>query len=80
MHHLCTRQLLSYYTIYLDVCIAVQDWKKRMELKTCFYQCITHYYMGRQSEDQQKMGERLAYFQASQDKLNESLKLAKVGE
>ncbi|XP_071112236.1 tyrosine-protein phosphatase non-receptor type 23-like [Haliotis cracherodii] len=54
-----------------------KDWRKRMELKVCFYQCITFYYMGRQSEDQQKMGERLAYFQASHDKLNESMKLAK---
>ena len=34
--------------------------------------------MGRQSEEQQKWGERLAYFQAAQDKLNEAVKLAKV--
>ncbi|KAK7498289.1 hypothetical protein BaRGS_00010549 [Batillaria attramentaria] len=54
-----------------------KDWKKRIDLKIAFYQCITHYYMGRQVEDQQKWGERLAYFQAAQDKLNEAVKLSK---
>ena len=61
-----------------SMCLFFQDWKKRIELKIAFYQCITHYYMGKQSEDQQKWGERLAYYQASQEKLNESVKLAKV--
>lgn len=30
-----------------------------------------------QSEEQQKMGERVAYFQAALDKLNEAIKLSK---
>jgi hypothetical protein len=34
--------------------------------------------MGRQSEENQKWGERLAYFQAAQEKLTESIKLSKV--
>ncbi|GCC42090.1 hypothetical protein chiPu_0026436, partial [Chiloscyllium punctatum] len=34
-------------------------------------------HMGKQSEEQQKYGERLAYFQSSLDKLNEAVKYAK---
>ena len=34
-------------------------------------------YLGIQSEEQQKMGERLAYYQAAVDKLAEASKLAK---
>ncbi|XP_076459349.1 LOW QUALITY PROTEIN: tyrosine-protein phosphatase non-receptor type 23-like [Babylonia areolata] len=81
-------QVVDFYRLSvknLDQCNSEQiinsrsykDWKKRIELKIAFYQCITHYYMGKQSEEQQKWGERLAYFQAAQDKLNESVKLAK---
>ena len=35
-------------------------------------------YMGNQSEEQQKWGERLCWYQAAIDKLNECIKLAKV--
>ena len=47
-------------------------------MKVLFYTCITHYYMGRQSEDQQKWGQCLAYYTLAQEKLNECTKLAKV--
>ena len=43
-----------------------------------FYECITHYYLGRQSEEQQKFGECLAYFSLANDELTACSKLAKV--
>ncbi|XP_021352040.1 tyrosine-protein phosphatase non-receptor type 23-like [Mizuhopecten yessoensis] len=67
-------------TCYSDGLISSRrnkEWKKRMDIKIMFYQCITHYYMGRQAEEQQKAGENLAYYTASREKLNECIKLAK---
>lgn len=51
-----------------------------MEVKVLFYQCIMYFYVGRQAEEQQKMGETLAYYSASNDKLAESIKMAKVSQ
>ena len=66
----CSRKL----QIGLNV---MQEWKKRIELKTKFYDCVTYYYLGSQAEEQQKWGERLAYLQVSLDRLNETMKLNK---
>ncbi len=55
-----------------------QDWKKQLDLKTMYHQCIMYFYLGCQSEEQEKHGERLAYFTAATEKLAECLKLAKV--
>ena len=40
-----------------------------------FYQCITYYYLGLSVEESQKWGERIAYYQAAVDKINECLQL-----
>ena len=56
----------------------LQEWKKRMELKIQFYDCITCFYMGKQSEEQQKWGECLAYYTGAFNKLNECIKQGKV--
>jgi tyrosine-protein phosphatase non-receptor type 23 len=34
-------------------------------------------YQGQQAEEQQKMGERVAYYQAASEKLEEAMKLSK---
>ena len=49
-----------------------------MELKIQFYDCITCFYMGKQSEEQQKWGECLAYYTGAFNKLNECIKQGKV--
>ncbi|CAC5365468.1 PTPN23 [Mytilus coruscus] len=54
-----------------------KDWKKRAELKILFYEVITNYYMGRNSEEQEKFGECVAYYTLSYDKLKEAIKMAK---
>lgn len=51
-------------------------------MKVHYYMAIGYLYLGNQSEEiqktskEQKMGERIAYFQAAYDHLAESLKLA----
>ena len=54
-----------------------KDWKKRTDLKILFYEVITNYYMGRNSEEQEKFGECVAYFILSFDKLKDCIKMAK---
>uniref|UniRef100_A0A7N8Y602 Tyrosine-protein phosphatase non-receptor type 23 n=1 Tax=Mastacembelus armatus TaxID=205130 RepID=A0A7N8Y602_9TELE len=54
-----------------------KDWKKLVQMKIYYFAAIAHLYMGKQAEEQQKFGERLAYLQSSLDKLNEAIKLAK---
>ncbi|XP_039279943.1 LOW QUALITY PROTEIN: tyrosine-protein phosphatase non-receptor type 23 [Nilaparvata lugens] len=51
-------------------------WKKYVKFKHAYYNCITLLYQGMQSEEQQKMGERVAYYQAAFDQLNEAMKLS----
>lgn len=48
-----------------------------MELKSQFYECITCFYMGKQSEEHQKWGECLAYYTEAFNKLNECIKKGK---
>ncbi|KAG7274849.1 hypothetical protein CRUP_012333 [Coryphaenoides rupestris] len=55
-----------------------KDWKKLVQMKIYYFASIAHFHMGKQAEEQQKYGERLAYLQSSLDKLNEATKLAKV--
>ncbi|KAG5271759.1 hypothetical protein AALO_G00183710 [Alosa alosa] len=54
-----------------------KDWKKLVQMKIYYFAAIAHLHMGKQAEEQQKFGERLAYLQSSIDKLSEALKLAK---
>ncbi|XP_055760494.1 tyrosine-protein phosphatase non-receptor type 23-like [Salvelinus fontinalis] len=54
-----------------------KDWKKLVQMKISYFASIAHLHMGKQAEEQQKYGERLAYLQSSLDKLSEAIKLAK---
>lgn len=54
-----------------------KSWKRYIKFKVSYYCCISLLYQGMQSEEQQKMGERIAYFQGALDKLNEAIKLSK---
>ncbi|XP_052000515.1 tyrosine-protein phosphatase non-receptor type 23-like [Xyrauchen texanus] len=54
-----------------------KDWKKLVQMKIYYFAAIAHLHMGKQAEEQQKYGERVAYLQSSIDKLNEAIKLAK---
>uniref|UniRef100_T1HD61 BRO1 domain-containing protein n=1 Tax=Rhodnius prolixus TaxID=13249 RepID=T1HD61_RHOPR len=54
-----------------------KSWKKYMRFKASYYSCVSLLYQGMQSEEQQKMGERVAYYQGALDKLNEAIKLSK---
>ena len=47
-------------------------------MKSNYHTCVMYLYMGNQAEEQQKWGERLCWYQAALDKLNECIKLAKV--
>uniref|UniRef100_A0A671Q471 Tyrosine-protein phosphatase non-receptor type 23 n=1 Tax=Sinocyclocheilus anshuiensis TaxID=1608454 RepID=A0A671Q471_9TELE len=54
-----------------------KDWKKLVQMKIYYFAAVAHLHMGKQAEEQQKYGERVAYLQSSIDKLNEAIKLAK---
>ncbi|KAJ7985530.1 hypothetical protein DPEC_G00353010 [Dallia pectoralis] len=54
-----------------------KDWKKLVQMKIYYFASIAHLHMGKQAEEQQKYGDRLAYLQSSLDKLSEAIKLAK---
>ncbi|XP_004835033.1 tyrosine-protein phosphatase non-receptor type 23 isoform X1 [Heterocephalus glaber] len=54
-----------------------KDWKKLVQMKMYYFAAVAHLHMGKQAEEQQKFGERVAYFQSALDKLNEAIKLAK---
>ncbi|XP_057211388.1 tyrosine-protein phosphatase non-receptor type 23b [Triplophysa rosa] len=54
-----------------------KEWRKLISLKISYFTAITHLHMGKQSEEQQKYGESVAYFQFSVDKLNEAIKQGK---
>nr|XP_006635747.1 PREDICTED: tyrosine-protein phosphatase non-receptor type 23 [Lepisosteus oculatus] len=54
-----------------------KDWKKLVQMKIYYFAAIAHLHMGKQAEEQQKYGERLAYLQSALDKLSEAVKLAK---
>lgn len=64
-------------TLFYICTFLLQDWQKRLQLKIPYYECIAVLYMGNQSEEQQKWGERVAFYQSALDKLNEALKLSK---
>ncbi|XP_004449780.1 LOW QUALITY PROTEIN: tyrosine-protein phosphatase non-receptor type 23 [Dasypus novemcinctus] len=54
-----------------------KDWKKLVQMKIYYFAAVAHLHMGKQAEEQQKFGERVAYFQSALDKLNDAIKLAK---
>uniref|UniRef100_A0A673KJQ2 Tyrosine-protein phosphatase non-receptor type 23-like n=1 Tax=Sinocyclocheilus rhinocerous TaxID=307959 RepID=A0A673KJQ2_9TELE len=54
-----------------------KEWRKLIGMKISYFSAITHLHMGKQSEEQQKYGEAVAYFHSSLDKLNEAIKQSK---
>ncbi|CAH1788596.1 unnamed protein product, partial [Owenia fusiformis] len=54
-----------------------KDWKRRLELKMKFHECIMYIYLSNQSEEQQKWGERVTYLKTASSKLEECDKLGK---
>ncbi|XP_050712311.1 tyrosine-protein phosphatase non-receptor type 23-like isoform X2 [Eriocheir sinensis] len=52
-------------------------WRRYCEFKMAYHGAVALLYQGMQAEEQQKMGERLAYYQAAVDGLTEASKLAK---
>lgn len=51
-----------------------------IELKISYYLSLTYLYRGQQSEDQQKWGERVTFYKAAHEKLENCMKLAKTFE
>ncbi|XP_058056485.1 tyrosine-protein phosphatase non-receptor type 23 [Anopheles bellator] len=88
-----TAQIISYYNSALAALLTqagdggrVQDivgsklfkeWRRYVRFKISYLSCILLLYQGQQSEEQQKMGERVALYQASFDKLEEARKESK---
>ena len=54
-----------------------QNWKRYVKFKIAYHSCVSLLYQGQQAEEQQKMGERVAYYQAASEKLEEAMKLCK---
>ncbi|KAL0274013.1 UNVERIFIED_CONTAM: hypothetical protein PYX00_006557 [Menopon gallinae] len=54
-----------------------KKWDRYLKFKVSYHGCIARLFQGQQAEEQQKMGERVAYYQAAFDKLEEARKLAK---
>lgn len=51
-----------------------QEWNRYLHFKKAYYKCIALLYEGQQAEEQQKMGERVAYYQAACEQLEEAKK------
>lgn len=54
----------------------VKDWIKYLNFKGAYHRSISLLFQGQQAEEQQKMGERVAFYQAASEQLEESRKLA----
>ncbi|XP_058457933.1 tyrosine-protein phosphatase non-receptor type 23 isoform X2 [Malaya genurostris] len=54
-----------------------KEWRKYVKFKISYLSCILLLYQGQQSEEQQKMGERVVLYQTSFDKLEEAKKESK---
>nr|CAD7405110.1 unnamed protein product [Timema poppensis] len=53
------------------------NWKRYVKFKIAYHTCVSLLYQGQQAEEQQKMGERVAFYQAAAEKLEEANKLSK---
>ncbi|KAB0798419.1 hypothetical protein PPYR_09412 [Photinus pyralis] len=54
-----------------------KDWLKYINFKIVYHKAIALLYQGEHAEEQQKMGERVAFYQAASDTLQEAYKKAK---
>ncbi|XP_046386380.1 tyrosine-protein phosphatase non-receptor type 23 isoform X2 [Ischnura elegans] len=55
----------------------VKSWQKYVNFKSKYHLCVSLLYQGQQAEEQQKMGERVAYYLASSQALEEAANLSK---
>nr|CAD7437881.1 unnamed protein product [Timema bartmani] len=55
----------------------IRNWKRYVKFKIAYHTCVSLLYQGQQAEEQQKMGERVAFYQAAAEKLEEANKLSK---
>lgn len=53
-----------------------KKWAQYITFKISYHKCVSLLYQGQQAEEQQKMGERVAFYQAACDQLDEARKLA----
>lgn len=53
-----------------------KEWIKYLQFKLSYYKCISLLFQGQQAEEQQKMGERVAFYQAASEQLEEAKKWA----
>ncbi|XP_050309351.1 tyrosine-protein phosphatase non-receptor type 23 [Anthonomus grandis grandis] len=51
-----------------------KDWPKYIQFKIAYHRCISLLFQGQQAEELQKMGERVAFYQAASDNLQEAYK------
>ncbi|XP_060713065.1 tyrosine-protein phosphatase non-receptor type 23b [Tachysurus vachellii] len=68
----CTRVLET-----SDCVSGKKEWRKLLWMKISYFSAVTHLHMGKHSEELQKHGEAVAYFQSALGKLNEAIKLSK---
>ena len=80
--------VLIYYLFTSDVTISLpelmfvhknifQGWRRLAKFKEIYYRCVIQLFQGIQAEEQQKMGERVAFYQLAHDTLEEAIKLSK---
>ncbi|XP_026289340.1 tyrosine-protein phosphatase non-receptor type 23 isoform X1 [Frankliniella occidentalis] len=53
------------------------SWRRLAKFKEIYYRCVIQLFQGMQAEEQQKMGERVAFYQLAHDTLEEAIKLSK---
>ncbi|RZC41776.1 tyrosine-protein phosphatase non-receptor type 23 [Asbolus verrucosus] len=53
-----------------------KEWIKYLSFKVSYHKCIALLFQGQQAEEQQKMGERVAFYQAACEQLEEARKLS----
>lgn len=54
----------------------VKEWSKYLSFKVSYHKSIALLFQGQQAEEQQKMGERVAFYQAACEQLEEARKLS----
>lgn len=53
-----------------------KEWARYLSFKISYHKCIALLFQGQQAEEQQKMGERVAFYQAACEQLEEARKLS----
>lgn len=84
-------QVVDYYRRALTMCTAgdedtsvgnfiggkiAKEWARYLSFKVSYHKCIALLFQGQQAEEQQKMGERVAFYQAACEQLEEARKLS----